>query len=188
MSDDVVYWVADDSQQRNARVLRPVGGRPGSMTPAASPVYSQPAAAPAAAQVYATPAAPVYATPPAPVYGAPPAPWQGYGYPQGGYGYGYPQGGWGRGWGMPPYGAPGPYGMPGSLGGFFGNLSLGTLIDAGTQIVAAFMALPTPPAPTTDGSTDTANLVTYQSALAAHTKRDEQIRTVGSLASKLLAS
>jgi hypothetical protein len=49
------------------------------------------------------------------------------------------------------------------------------------------MSLPTPPAPTSDGGTDVANLVTYQSALASHGKRDEQIRTIGNLAGKLLA-
>ena len=191
---DVVYWVQDDGDPRNAgprdyrgtTVLRP--GRPVTPTQvsvlqpaAAAPVYASPPATAPYGTVFAAP--PQYATPPM----MPPMPPWGYPGGPGGYGFGnsYWRGG-GRGWGSGGWDPNWGWGPPGSLGGLFGNLNLGTLIDAGTQIVAAFMALPTPPAPTSDGGTDVANLVTYQSALASHGKRDEQIRTVGNLASKLL--
>ena len=34
---------------------------------------------------------------------------------------------------------------------------------------------------------DVSNLITYQSALAVHAKRDEQLRTIGALVAKFLA-
>ena len=37
-----------------------------------------------------------------------------------------------------------------------------------------------------DTNVDVGNLVTYQAALAQHAKRDEQVRTLGSLVSKLV--
>jgi hypothetical protein len=68
-----------------------------------------------------------------------------------------------------------------------GGLSYGILIEAGAQVIAAIQ--PLPPAPVATGSieTDVANLTRYQRALAEHAKRDEQLRTLGSLASKFLA-
>ena len=37
-----------------------------------------------------------------------------------------------------------------------------------------------------DANTNSKNLITYQSALASYAKRDEQIRTIGSLIKKLV--
>lgn len=68
------------------------------------------------------------------------------------------------------------------LGGF----TIGELIEMATQAFAALQPLPS--APTAQGSMDidVENLVTYQSALASHAKRDEQVRTLGSLVGRLL--
>jgi len=68
-----------------------------------------------------------------------------------------------------------------------GGLSTGKLVEAGAQILAAIQPLPSAPAATLKLETDLANMVLYQKALAEHAKRDEQLRTVGSLASKLFA-
>lgn len=74
------------------------------------------------------------------------------------------------------------------LGGIFGNLNVGSLIEVGAAIIAAFMTLPESPAPSSEGNTalDIQNAVTYQSALASHAKRDEQIRTIGSVVAKFM--
>ena len=40
---------------------------------------------------------------------------------------------------------------------------------------------------TGETSTDLGNLILYQQAIAEHAKRDEQLRTVGSLAAKFFA-
>ena len=68
-----------------------------------------------------------------------------------------------------------------------GGLSYGVLIDAGAQVLAAIQPLPTAPVATGCANTDVGNLMIYQRALAEHAKRDEQLRTLGSLASKFLA-
>jgi hypothetical protein len=68
-----------------------------------------------------------------------------------------------------------------------GSLSTGTLVEAGSQILAAMQPLPIAPVATGELVTDMENLMLYQRALAEHAKRDEQLRTVGSLASKLFA-
>jgi hypothetical protein len=67
-----------------------------------------------------------------------------------------------------------------------GDLTTGEVIEVATQLLAAIQ--PLPPAPTSVGSTETdvENLVIYQTALATHAKRDEQLRTLGSLLGKLL--
>ena len=66
------------------------------------------------------------------------------------------------------------------------GMSTGQLIDVVAQIFAALMPLPAQPVATTDASTDVQNLITYQGALASYAKRDEQIRTLGSLITKLV--
>jgi hypothetical protein len=68
------------------------------------------------------------------------------------------------------------------LGGF----STGELIEMASQIIAAIQ--PLPGAPTAQGQcdVDVENLVLYQTALAAHAKRDEQLRTLGNLVGRLL--
>lgn len=68
-----------------------------------------------------------------------------------------------------------------------GGLSTGMLIEAGAQVLAAMQTLPLAPVATGKVEQDLANMVLYQTALAEHAKRDEQLRTLGSLASKLFA-
>ena len=68
-----------------------------------------------------------------------------------------------------------------------GGLSTGVLIDAGAQILAAIQSLPTPPVATGESGTDLPNLILYQAAVTEHAKRDEQLRTIGSLLSKFFA-
>lgn len=69
---------------------------------------------------------------------------------------------------------------------FFGGLTLGQIIEMGAQALAALQPLPAPPTATSEVVKDVGNLVLYQSAIAAHAKRDEQLRTLGSLISKLV--
>lgn len=67
------------------------------------------------------------------------------------------------------------------------DLPTGQVLELAAQAFAALQSLPAAPAPVGATETDVANLITYQSALAQHAKRDEQLRTVGALLSKLLA-
>ncbi len=99
-----------------------------------------------------------------------------------------------------PYGAAPMYGPPGpgywgpngwvpqsSLGSsVLGRLTTGQLIDIVAQIFVALMPLPAAPVATSDAPTDIGNSILYQSSLASYAKRDEQIRTLGSLVSKLV--
>jgi hypothetical protein len=68
----------------------------------------------------------------------------------------------------------------------FADLPTGEVLALAAQAFAALQSLPASPAPVGDVETDVSNLIAYQSALATHAKRDEQLRTVGSLLSKLL--
>ena len=100
-----------------------------------------------------------------------------------------PQQGWGQ---MPMYAPPGYYGPQGfaptsPLGSsVLGRLTTGQLIDIVAQIFVALMPLPSQPVATSDAATDVGNMILYQSALASHAKRDEQVRTLGGLVSKLV--
>jgi hypothetical protein len=110
-----------------------------------------------------------------------------------------------------PYGSPMMYGAGGYLAaqsgwnpqaGYFGqqspgywgprgpsmfnNLSAGKIVDMAAQVFAALTSLPDAPVATADPATDVPNLITYQSSLASYAKRDEQIRTLGSLVAKLV--
>ena len=67
------------------------------------------------------------------------------------------------------------------------DLPTGEVLALAAQAFAALQALPSSPAPVGDVETDVSNLIAYQSALATHAKRDEQLRTVGALVAKLLA-
>jgi hypothetical protein len=102
---------------------------------------------------------------------------------------------------LTPHGVPGnryssTYGSPymvgssggfgGSMGGLFGGMTGGQLVDLVAQIFAAVMPLPAQPTATSDPGTDVPNLILYQGALASYAKRDEQIRTLGNLVTKLL--
>ena len=87
-----------------------------------------------------------------------------------------------------PYGSPygNPYGQPGLASNLFGGMTGGQLIDLVAQIFAALMPLPAQPVATADAATDIGNLILYQSSLAQYAKRDEQVRTLGNLVTKLL--
>ena len=96
------------------------------------------------------------------------------------------QSGWG--YGPPAYG-PTPYGYPGQFppgASWFSRLSTGGIIDMVAQIFAALMPLPAAPVATQVTSTDVGNSILYQQALAQYAKRDEQVRTLGSLVQKLV--
>jgi hypothetical protein len=69
---------------------------------------------------------------------------------------------------------------------YFGGLALGQIIEMATQALAALQPLPAAPVGTKEVVQDVGNLVLYQSALASHAKRDEQLRTLGSLISALV--
>jgi hypothetical protein len=81
------------------------------------------------------------------------------------------------------YSAPPPMGGAAAL---FGRLSTGQLIEMIAQVFAAVQSLPGAPVATRDLETDVANLILYQGASASHAKRHEQVRTLGSLVSKLV--
>jgi hypothetical protein len=61
---------------------------------------------------------------------------------------------------------------------------LGSLIEIGTSLVAAFQSLPV--APNADESTVLANVTDYQRRLAEHAKGDERLRTIGSAGGKVV--
>jgi hypothetical protein len=65
-------------------------------------------------------------------------------------------------------------------------MSTGELIDTAIQILAASQPLPVAPTAAGDAGIDVENLVTYQGALATHAKRDEQLRTLGTLLVRIL--
>lgn len=69
---------------------------------------------------------------------------------------------------------------------YFGGLSLGALLEMAAQVLAAVQPLPAAPVATAETQKDVGNLVLYQTAIAQHAKRDEQLRTLGSLISKLV--
>ena len=82
-----------------------------------------------------------------------------------------------------PYGQP--YGQPVPFAARFG-MSTGELIDTAIQILAAIQPLPVAPTAQGEAGIDVENLVTYQGALATHAKRDEQLRTLGTLLVRIL--
>ena len=69
---------------------------------------------------------------------------------------------------------------------FFGRMTTGQVIDMVAQIFAALMPLPAAPVATSEAATDVGNLILYQSSLAQYAKRDEQVRTLGNLITKLV--
>jgi hypothetical protein len=97
-----------------------------------------------------------------------------------------------------PYAAPSPTYQPAIYPAYqqpmivqrparrFADLPTGEVLALAAQAFAALQSLPASPAPVGDVETDVSNLIAYQSALATHAKRDEQLRTVGALLSKLL--
>ncbi|HEY0254704.1 MAG TPA: hypothetical protein VGC41_24430 [Kofleriaceae bacterium] len=80
-----------------------------------------------------------------------------------------------------------PYMLPPSgMSNLFGRVTAGQLVDLVAQIFAALLPLPSAPNTTSDTATDVQNLITYQSSLAQYAKRDEQVRTLGNLVTKLV--
>ncbi len=67
-----------------------------------------------------------------------------------------------------------------------GDLTTGEVIEIAAQILAAIQPLPGAPSGAGHVETDVENLVIYQTALATHAKRDEQVRTLGNLLGKIL--
>ena len=66
------------------------------------------------------------------------------------------------------------------------GFSTGELIELAAQLLAAIQPLPGAPSAQGHVETDVENLVVYQTALATHAKRDEQLRTLGGLLGRLL--
>ena len=87
-----------------------------------------------------------------------------------------------------PPGYPNPYMTPQQTlaTNLLGRISTGQIIDLVAQIFAALMPLPAAPTGTADANTDVGNLILYQGALAQYAKRDEQVRTLGNLVTKLV--
>jgi hypothetical protein len=75
---------------------------------------------------------------------------------------------------------------PSPVGALFGKLTPGQVIELVAALFAALQPLPAAPTPTKDASTDAANMILFQDALAKHAKRDEQVRTIGNLAARLV--
>jgi hypothetical protein len=85
----------------------------------------------------------------------------------------------------PPWYPPYPPGQS-AAATLLGKLTTGQVVEMVAQIFAALQSLPAAPIATKDASTDVANLILFQNALAQHAKRDEQVRTLGSLVAKLV--
>ena len=85
----------------------------------------------------------------------------------------------------PAYGPPAYGYQPAPFAARFG-MSTGELIDTAIQILAAIQPLPVAPTAAGEAGIDVENLVTYQGALATHAKRDEQLRTLGTLLVRIL--
>ena len=67
------------------------------------------------------------------------------------------------------------------------DMPAGEVLALAAQAFAALQPLPAPPSALGKADDDVSNLITYQSALATHAKRDEQLRTIGALVAKFLA-
>ena len=99
-----------------------------------------------------------------------------YAQPQGGrYAQQYPR--------QPNVIYAGGSGMGSSL---FGQMTTGQLIGLLAEVFATLMPLPAQPVATADTNTDVGNLMLFQGSLAQYAKRDEQIRTLGNLVTKLV--
>jgi hypothetical protein len=69
----------------------------------------------------------------------------------------------------------------------FGNLTTSEAVEVGSQILASLQPLPVAPVATGRVEVDVENLTLYHAAVALHFKRDEQLRTIGSLLAKLMS-
>ncbi|MEZ4362177.1 MAG: hypothetical protein R3B48_18460 [Kofleriaceae bacterium] len=75
---------------------------------------------------------------------------------------------------------------PTAVQSLLGRVTAGQLIEMVAQVFAALQALPAAPIAGDDTNTNVSNLILYQGALANHAKRDEQVRTIGNLVSRLV--
>jgi hypothetical protein len=181
MDEDFYYYMDGRNARRPAR---PPGSAPITrfvIPPSSTPLAPAPVAQPTA--MAPTP----QALPPQPMPAAPPPYAMGYPGPMAPSPYASSP----YGFTPPPYGMPPMYyGMynetPSVLQAMFGKITLGQLVELGTQVYAAAQKLPTAPTAVPDVGDNFANLITYQSALASHAKRDEQVRTLGALIGKLV--
>lgn len=80
----------------------------------------------------------------------------------------------------------GPYPGQSTAATLLGKLTTGQIVEMVAQMFAALQSLPAAPVATREVETDVANMVIYQSALASHAKRDEQVRTLGGLVARLV--
>ena len=71
--------------------------------------------------------------------------------------------------------------------GLLANITTDEIVELAAQVFASIQPLPAGPTATGDLRVDLDNLITYPSALALHAKRDEQLRTIESLLSKLIS-
>ncbi len=86
-----------------------------------------------------------------------------------------------------PVAAPAPAPTPANgAAALLGKLTTGQVVEMVVQIFASLQPLPAAPVATKDVSTDLNNMILYQSALAQHAKKDEQVRTAGYLLSRLV--
>jgi hypothetical protein len=85
----------------------------------------------------------------------------------------------------PPYGGY-PYPPQSSPLSRLGDISPATIVDMAARLLAALSPLPEPPNPSGKEGIDIENAITYQTALAEHAKRDEQLRELGHAISVLL--
>lgn len=69
----------------------------------------------------------------------------------------------------------------------FGNLTASEAVEVAAQILASLAPLPVAPTATGRVETDVENLTMFHNAVAMHFKRDEQLRTIGSLLAKLMS-
>ena len=83
-----------------------------------------------------------------------------------------------------PYYQPAP--VP-AMPSWLANVSRGEIVDLIIQGLVALTPLPAAPVATGKAEVDVENLTLFNGAVALHTKRDEQLRTLGYALRKLLA-
>ena len=69
----------------------------------------------------------------------------------------------------------------------FGSFTTSEAVEAAAEVMSALQALPVAPIATGKLDVDVENLTLYHAAVAAHFKRVEQVRTIGSLLAKLIS-
>jgi len=164
---DIYYVDGRNADPRDHRTNRPAGGwRPSGGGAANTP----------SRVIVTSPSTPTAAYPAFPAY--PPS-----AYPMAPYGGSMPM----ATYTLNPYtGQLVPAPAPSALGALFGSLPVGQILELVAAGFAAITPLPSAPTATKEPAIDIANLIMYQNALATHAKRDEQLRTIGSLVGKLV--